>query len=42
MSLEGKIDNLTSIIKEMKEELKDLRYLKESQQSNEFLMVSIF
>ena len=39
--LEEKIDTLTRVIMEMKEELKNLKDLKEDQKSHEFLMVSI-
>ncbi len=41
MVLEEKIDTLTRVIMEMKEELKNLKDLKEDQKSHEFLMVSI-
>ena len=40
--LEEKIDNLTRVIIEMREEIKDLKEIKEVQQSHEFLIVSIF
>ena len=40
--LEKKIDNLTWVIIEMREEIKDLKEIKEVQQSHEFLIVSIF
>jgi flagellar biosynthesis chaperone FliJ len=42
-NLEKKIDNLAQVIGEMREELKELRKLKEDQQTDQsFLMVSIF
>ena len=41
MVLEEKVDTLTRVIMEMKEELKNLKDLKEDQKSREFLMVSI-
>jgi adenine-specific DNA methylase len=42
-NLENKIDNITQIIGEMREELKELKKSREAQQSDQsFLMVSIF
>ena len=43
MNLEKKIDNLAQVIGEMREEIKELKKLKEAQQPDQsFLMVSIF
>jgi hypothetical protein len=42
-NLEKKIDNITEVIGEMREELKELKKLKEAQQPDRsFPMVSIF
>ena len=40
--LEEKIDNLTRVIMEIREEIKDLNEIKNVQQSHDFLIVNIF
>ena len=40
--LEEKIDNLTQVIMEMRDELKDSKNIKKAEQIHEFLIVSIF
>jgi hypothetical protein len=42
VKLEEKIDYLTRVIMETREEIKDLKEIKEVQQSHDFLIVSRF
>jgi hypothetical protein len=37
-----KIDTLTKVVMELKDEIRDLKELKEAQKSHDFLMVRIF